>query len=256
MPVLATDQLHYDFTKEALESVRTSHPFEFVLVINNEVENQYSKSVESLASYIVKNPKGNNVSAGWNIGIRYAFEQLRADYVIVSNNDVLYHEKCIDNLVNFAEEHKDFVMWTSTPHNNFREREMMEAKNTFAPHPCFSCFMLSPKSIDMMKKVEEKTSEPFPGYFDENYIVAYFEDQDYHQRILRAGFQSGMTHSSLFYHYGSRTIAVDDTLRANNSQNYEHNRKYFEKKWGYDSHGKAPTNEERVSWGYKNAFNK
>ena len=256
MPVLATDQLHYDFTKEALESIKTIHPFEIVLVNNNEKETEYSRMVETLSKHVIKNPKGNCVSAGWNVGVHYAFEQLNADYVIVSNNDVLYQSKCIDNLVTFADTHPEFVMWTSTPHNNLRGRETLELQDTFVETPCFSCFMLSKNSIEMLRKAEEGTAEPIPGYFDENFEVAYFEDQDYHQRILRAGLIAVMTHSSLFYHYGSRTIAVDEELRFHNSQNYEHNRKYFEKKWGYDSHGKAPTNQDRLTWGFKTAFNK
>ena len=258
-PVYITNKDHLYFTEQTLESIQTQHEVKIFAIINY-VSEEFKDSINQLLKRfdadIINNNYGNNVAAAWNLGIKSAFAS-SIDYVLIPNNDIIMHSKCIDNLIKFIGETRDkFVLWTAVEHASLRTLKTTEPGDSFDKHPGFSFFAVSRDGINKMIKAEEDAQEPEPGFFDPNYIAAYFEDQDMHQRILKAGFDAGKTASALYYHFGSRTIAMDDALNQKNSSTYEHNRRYFEKKWGYDSHGRGWSNDERLQHGYKTAFNK
>jgi len=256
-PIYINNEDHFYFTKKTLDSIKTKHDYE-VYVVENYVNKEFRDKVDTLysddriSSFI--NPTGNNVSAAWNLGIETAFSR-SIDIVLVPNNDIIFHPECIDNLVEFTN-NEEFVMWTALEHGNLRGLLSADVGTSYDNHPGFSLFAVTRSGINKLKEMEKNTFEPLPGMFDPGYDKAYFEDQDFHQRILRAGFDAGKTSSARYYHFGSRTIKVDESLNNENFITYEKNRRYFEHKWGYDSHGKAPNNKERVEWGYKTAFNK
>jgi len=222
-------------------------------LINNYCAPEYLPKIKALAKVISN--KENNVSSAWNLGINYGIEN-KFDYIIIPNNDLIFRHDAIDNLIKFAHLHPEFILWTAAEYTDMRTLEHHQPDNNFDEHPHFSCFMVSPKTIELLKQKEEGTKEPIPGYFDTGFRIAYFEDQDMAQRIARAGFHAAKTGSALFYHFGSRTIKVDDELNKMNVRNYEDNRWYFKRKWNYDPHQFCPANEsERLLKSYKNAFN-
>lgn len=257
-PAYITTEEHLYFTEQTLESITTKYEYEVVIVINK-IEEKFKKQLYDLGGRFPilsypDNPEGNNVSAGWNLGIQTLLNR-GMDFILVPNNDIICHPQCVDNLVDFWQETKDeFIMWTAMQHSPMRTIKTVEPGDSYDNHPGFSFFAVSRDGIEKLAQKEHGTREPIPGYFDPNYKGAYFEDQDYHQRILRAGYDGGKTASALYYHFGSRTIGVDQSLNNDNFITYENNRRYFERKWGYDSHGRGVSNEERVELGYKTAF--
>lgn len=262
-PVYISNDLLWEFTDTTLKSIKTIHPFE-TIVVENYALPQYEKQLANMVNSLIINPKGNTVSGAWNIGVKEAFERYKADYCMIINNDIIFQPNAIDNLVKFAEEHKEYVLWTAGEwKGEDREQTQRALKNNLAEvksgegfddHPHFSCFMISPKTIELLKSKEEGTKEPNPGYFDESMKMAYFEDNDYHTRILRAGGKAGKTATSLFYHYGSRTIKTDEEVDLMNKQSYRDNREYFIKKWGWDPHAKVTDNDDPVRFKYKQPF--
>lgn len=253
MPVYASDPLHLEFTENTINSIQTKHNYELIVV-----DNYCTPELQSRMDYLkpIKNPKGNCVAAAWNLGIKQGFRH-GADYVIIANNDLIFHKDCIDNLVAFAGKYAEkFVLWSAVTHSNLRNLQETELEDTWDEHPGFSLFMVSPRTVEILQQVEKDTAEPYPGYLDENYEVAYFEDSDFHQRILRAGQKASKTAMAKYYHFHSRTISIDSSIRYANDKSYEKNRAYYQSKWGYDTHSKAPSNEQRIQWGHKNAFNK
>lgn len=258
-PIYIRNDEHLYFTQQTLESIQTKYEHEIVLVINH-LEEKYKRAIYDLGGdYPIlsypDNPDGNNVSSGWNYGIKTLFNR-GIEFVLVPNNDIIMHPQCIDNLVDFWQQTKDkYIMWTAMQHSPMRTIKTVQPGDSHDNHPGFSFFAVSKEGVEKLAQAEQGTSEPVPGLFDPGYKGAYFEDQDYHQRILRAGFDGGKTASALYYHFGSRTITVDQELNHTNYSTYEHNRKYFTEKWGYDAHGRGFSNEERVELGYKTAFN-
>lgn len=268
IPVYISNELHLDFTRQTLESIQTAHDYE-ILIINNFCAPQFLDQLTSLLSAhcsLLPNPAGNILAASWNLGIKYAFAPggaelqestpgagrrhpvagsrgrtilssnrlMNSDFCVIMNNDLILHPQCLDNLVKFAQKHPEFLLWSASEWSDARTLSRAKMTQSFSLHPHFSLFMLSPKTI---KEV---------GYFDENFTFGYFEDNDYHTRILQRGFQAAATDSAKFYHYGSRTINVDDNLKIEGKYHYQQNREYFKKKWGLDIHGRAFDPPEKI----------
>ncbi|MCG3204061.1 MAG: hypothetical protein KCHDKBKB_00764 [Elusimicrobia bacterium] len=251
MPVYITNELHLDYTRQTIESIKTKHEYELMLIVTH-CDPALRPELDKLGT-TVDNPKGNILASAWNYAIQLGLE-VGHDYIFLPNNDIVFHPQAIDNLVDFAQKHMDFLMVTSAEHIGLRTLNDQVLDNNWDEHPHFSCFMLNPVALEALREMEEGTPEPFPGRFDEGFVPAYFEDGDFHQRILRAGMIAAKTGSSWFYHYGSRTIKSDDDLNRKNASTYENNRRYFIKKWGFDPHGVVIGNDDPIRWTYSQPF--
>lgn len=255
LPVYINTDEHLYFTKQTIDSIKTEHDYTVIIVENyvsdkyrEQMDELYNDKVEKLVSEI------NSVSNAWNIGIE-EFLKRGIETILIPNNDIIFHEKCIDNLVDFTK-NDEFVLWTALTHPSMRSLKNAELVDSCDEHPGFSLFAVTKDGLEKLRKHEDGTSEPKPGLFDVSYEMAYFEDSDFHQRVLTAGLKAGKTAMAKYYHFGSRTISVDTDLNNSNYHSYERNRRYFEKKWGYDPHGRGFSNEERLKFGYKTSFNK
>lgn len=263
VPVYHANDLHFDFTKQTIESVVFPEGVEGKLfTIVNFSKPEFYPNLDSFQNkfpqQIIENPKGNHVGSAWNLGIKTAL-QADFDYVIVCNNDIIFHKKAIENLLRFATEHPEYILWTASEWSDLRTIKTVEDTSfdeSFDEHPHFSCFMVNKKTMESLSEKEKDTKEPMPGYFDEGFNPSYFEDQDMAHRIYRAGYKAVKVSKARFYHYGSRTISVDDNIYALNRRTYEQAREYFKEKWGYDPHSYCPEKEEdRLKLSYANPFN-
>jgi len=251
IPVYISNKLHLEFTKKTVDSILTSHKHE-VILIKNYCKDEFKKELEGVG-LVVPNPRGNNVASAWNLALEMGIYRKKVDYILVSNNDLVFHPLCINNLVKFAEEHPEFIMWTASEHNDLRTLQQAVPRKSFDEHPHFSCFMVKPSFVEKLKE-KDGEKEPLPGFFDENFGPAYFEDGDMHNRILRAGYKAAKTASALFYHFGSRTIKTDSELNRKNAKSYEENRIYFQRKWGWDPHNRVTPNDDPIRFKYKEPF--
>ena len=86
--------------------------------------------------------------------------------------------------------------------------------------PDFSCFLIS-------KACHERYR------FDENFVPAYHEDNDYHRRMILGGDGDRIFSVNVpFRHYGSVTINRDEKTKAAWGAKFEKCREYYVKKWG------------------------
>jgi GT2 family glycosyltransferase len=69
------------------------------------------------------------------------------------------------------------------------------------------------------------------GVFDEGFKIAYFEDNDYHHRMMDEDVKAECDLWAWFSHYGSRTIKEAGIAPLHDQFNA--NREYFLKKWGF-----------------------
>jgi hypothetical protein len=262
IPVYITQELHAEFTEKTVASIKSkNHDLEIVILINY-CKPEYLERMEALGK-VIMNSDGNCLASAWNEILDYGNET-NADYILIPNNDLIFHPDCVDNLVKFAQEHIEYSMWTAAEWKGQTREETTTAIKScmnnvpigegFDDHPHFSCFMVDKYFTGVLADKEEGTKEPKPGYFDENIRPAYFEDGDMHQRLLRLDLKAGKTATALFYHYGSRTIAVDDELDLRNKHTYEKNRSYFISKWGFDPHNNVLDNNDLKRFIFKSAF--
>lgn len=251
VPVYISNPLHLEFTRKTIESLESKHELK-ILIINNYCKPEFKDELEDLDGILI-NSRENNLSAAWNTVIKEGMGD-DYDYFLIINNDLIFRPDTIDNLVDFAEKHPEFLMWTAAEHSNLRTLNSVKPRKSFDHYPHFSAFMVSSKLVAELEKKEAGTEEPFPGYFDENFKPAYMEDNDMHNRILRAGYQAAKTASALFYHYGSRTIKVDEDLNRKNKATHRKCREYFVEKWGFNPDGIAVANDDPIRFKYKEPF--
>lgn len=155
-----------------------------------------------------------NVSFSWNEGIKKGFKN-GSEFVIVSNDDILYSKGDLDRFIDFVLENQHETSWFSSYgywHNT------KEFSSNFAGN-----FAVTKK---LWKEV---------GAFDENFMVAYYEDTDYHYRMSLVGVKwlecKNVNVEHLGGSTGKRTYRLyERVLRPNLFKN----KAYYIQKWGSD----------------------
>lgn len=70
------------------------------------------------------------------------------------------------------------------------------------------------------------------GWFDENFVPAYFEDNDYARRCLLAGVPIRDLPDAAPKHRGSSTIRSDTWINSENGRTFPENQRFYRAKWG------------------------
>jgi GT2 family glycosyltransferase len=229
LAVYITNERHYQFAKETLDSI-SSEIGEVVTCgwMNAPLETEYQDPFTT-RGHLHENSE-NNVSRAWNRGIDCLIKA-GCDYVFVPNLDIVVQPGSLDRLVQAASRNPDPVLWTMA---NWHYRhadgvnpgiEDAPLHDNWVPYPHFSAFMVDHRLFEEV------------GPFDENFRPAYNEDLDMHWRIRRAGKEALQYEGARFFHHGSRTIGEDMDLRTRNETSHQNLNAYFVEKWGY----KPPT---------------
>jgi GT2 family glycosyltransferase len=201
------------------------------------VLNQFQKAIDAISSiytefiyeikiipqYRLEQP----LSAAWNQGLEWSLNRDH-DFTLIINDDILFAPQTIDNMIKSLiekEQSNNCLMITGNNINGLFDNPLhiLEYKTdveAYQEHPDFACFMIRPSIQNII------------GSFDENFIPAYFEDNDYHYRINIAGYKAYNAVSAPYYHYGSQTQNASDILPIVPPFAFELNRSYYCDKWG------------------------
>lgn len=164
------------------------------------------------------------LARAWNQGAMDAFRE-GCDFAIVCNDDVLFSPDTIDAMVEqyaLLAESDNVVM--VTPNNiklqliepyHIRDYVRPPDAYTYSQHPNFSCFLIA---FDFFDKC---------GTFDENFVPAWYEDNDMHRRIELLGYKAIMTTAAPHVHMGGVSTAMIE-----NNPGSGQSRDYYLKKWG------------------------
>lgn len=250
MPVIN----NIDLTGPAIESIGTPAA---VHLIDNKSDDgtqawgeaRHGKTVNLSELDYIRNEDRKSVAASWNQGVRKSFEDPECEYIAILNNDIVLHPKTLNHLIQFM----DKTGYLMTTGDNIKDRMSLDSllglslpmpytdfdcnpiSDWRAEGPDFSCYMINRKTIEVV------------GWFDENYVQAYCEDQDYHVRAQRAlaharlhndqGIEPERIHfkrlsTAPYYHYASQTIARNLNLRHDISTAHGRNQAYYVSKWG------------------------
>ena len=183
------------------------------------------------------------LATAWNLGVSNLFAK-GCDYVLVSNDDVLFSPHTVDALVARAQR-GDVALVSAWNVRGLVEKgeEILDFavpdQINEPPHPDFSCFLITPECWEKV------------GMFDENFIPAYCEDNDYHARIVFSGLHAIQTTAAPYFHFGgvTRNIAVEGEVPPDVG---DLSRAYFQVKWGHQ-----PVSHPDEMWNvyYRNPFN-
>jgi O-antigen biosynthesis protein len=209
-------------TQEAVKTfLRQDLPEVRVMLIDNASEDGTREWARTLHPRVVTvyNDPPLSVAASWNKGLSLLFDGTPNNAVLVVNNDV---ELRFDTYRKLLESGEDFP--TGVGVNDRKQMQIYEVGEK-SPHPDFSCFL-------MQRHVWEKV-----GKFDEGFKGAFYEDNDMHVRLHRAGVHA-CNIGIPFYHVGSATLNLMPLDEQHLLQDQAgRNREYFNKKWGFDSSG-------------------
>lgn len=182
------------------------------------------RTAHSIRYHIVDNSTANHsVAESWNLGCRTLFDA-GCGVVIVANDDIVLCPHSIDNLVDCWRETDAWIVTAA----NLRGGPSPEQVKIMVPkppyrvhaHPDFSFFLLPRHTWDRV------------GEFDENFLRAYFEDNDYHARVVLAGGTAVSTSAAPMYHYGGGTQNHGVTPVVSGNE-FSANAAYFQRKWGH-----------------------
>lgn len=181
----------------------------------DELQNMVTAAVSGMRPDFVwvTNDVERSVAGAWNEGIRQAREQ-GADYCWLMANDVHLRDGCAEALLELGERDPEASIWSGVD-------ERLSSGQDIVTDGCdFACFWLRPATVEKF------------GWFDENFLPAYLEDNDYCARVWLGGGKACAVHKANFYHYRSQTIEHDAEMAHHVRHWNPHNRDYFQRKWG------------------------
>lgn len=271
-------------TQDAVHSIMTSElpcTYKILLIDNDsgpEMEEWGQNREEAGKKHIIddfeyfRNSPSKSVSASWNQGIKRAFEDPECEYIAVLNNDIILHPKTLKHLMAFMDK-THYLMVTGDNIKGRMSKEtmlQMELPEQFSDYDCwpiegwraegpdFSCYMINRETIRVI------------GWFDENFLKAYCEDQDFHARSMMArthakqhndqGIDPEFIHfkrlsTAPYYHYASQTIGKNPGIARAVTEQHGRNQEYYRRKYGgdhpfvMDGHGyKQPFGDATKNW--------
>lgn len=199
--------------------------FEKAIDLISSIKTKYNYEIKICPNY----REGKPLSAAWNDGLQWSAERHHS-FTLIMNDDIVLSPDTIDHMVDsFIElEQSSLVCMVTACNirghgNDVNPFDVLELKSpqgrNFSENPDFACFMVRP------------TITKAVGWFDENFAPAYFEDNDYHRRILISGRKAYSDNNALMFHYGSQTQNANSFPVVPSFQ-FELNRAYYINKWG------------------------
>lgn len=152
----------------------------------------------------------SGVSWAWNEGIRRA---IACEHAVICNDDIVLEPGTLDALIDALSD--DAVLTSIT---NSRDCDPWEGTREGADYSCFA-IKVKPFILEM-------------GLFDENFVPAYFEDNDMDIRLRLAGRRSVQVGAARAHHEGSVTQGFHQNAPVVTGPMFLENQTYFVQKWG------------------------
>jgi hypothetical protein len=223
----------WDLTQEAAADVlRLSGSPDLLLVNNGSTPKTRVEAVEWQRWIRLQGGVGNRVqcwhfnlplplAAVWNTALRYAWERGELEALVVNNDVRLWAGTYTALSACRAATDALFVTGvgvTAAQYTAFLQHPQLPEDVRGGPD--FSCFLIA-KSCHARYQ------------FDERFRPAYFEDNDYHRRVILGGEGDRIFGVNLpFHHVGSATLDRAPEARAAFAPKFERNRAYYVEKWG------------------------
>lgn len=218
-------------TKPFLRSLYDNTPcdrFELILVDNGSSDG----TVEFLNEFVQQHDNSklicNCENLGYSKGCNQAIKLAKYEFIALLNNDILLSVDWLDPLfLIFQKERKKIGL--VSPHvisadyceekhfNKFWKKLFCKRKSDYHEviKPDFSCVICRKSDIFNI------------GLFDENFITAYFEDDDLSWRFIFNGYTNFVSNCSYIYHKGSLT----GKKLKNVLEIYQKNKEYYYEKY-------------------------
>lgn len=166
------------------------------------------------------------VARSWNDGLAMSAADSNALSILV-NDDLFFYPGCFDKFIGFVQSREAHAPgWGLCMPLGF------EPAGPFRGHALpqyFACCALGRAAMERV------------GFFDENFVPAYFEDLDYLRRLRLAGLPVVLDRRVLVEHDRSHTIRTDPTAKVAVESQSAANARYYRRKWGGSPHNEVFT---------------
>lgn len=247
------------FTKLALRSIweTVNSPVDFFLVVGKPDDAETTDFLEKEGIPHVKHDFNYGFPYSVNDIYDYAWKENDYDNVVIMGNDVVAYPYAIDSLIHVADTTDN--SWVCSREYSVKalckeypkvERYFNIVNNhqfrDFNARPWEVAILDSPNISPDVKTNGAGLSDVHNlalfkrdifdaiGYIDVNFYPAYYEDNDYVRRAIRAGItKSCRVLNSIYFHFWSRTIHQGGG-GASHPGYFHENRTFYMRKWGGD----------------------
>lgn len=234
-------------TLDCIKSIKKSNYENYnIIVVDNEskMQNYISLSNDLLHQQdviLIRSDKNLGFAGGNNIGIKYALDKLKSDYVLLLNNDTVIKEDTLSELVKAAEKFKDSGIIGGKIYY-YLERNKIWYAGGYINWRRFTTFNKGIGEIDTGQYDEIQETEFITGctmlikseviekvgYLPEEYFM-YYEDTDYNIQAIYAGYKLYYTPKAVIYHKVSSSTGGEESSFS--IEYGTRNRRYFMKKF-------------------------
>lgn len=175
-----------------------------------------------------------SLSATWNRALQMVWET-GGTHAWVVNNDARFPVVTLERLLEVQDRTQGWFVTACNVRDVYQHDQAVTLQDLFLYDtdppiitatpaskggPDFSCFLITHQCHRWFQ-------------FDEGFIPAYHEDNDYHRRLSLAGLGDKIFSVPIPYlHYGSGTLKANPTLEAEWGPKFDACRDYYLQKWG------------------------
>ncbi len=227
---------------ESLYKYTNSELFELI-IINNASDDSTFEYLEKLKQekdniILIHNEQNLGYSKGNNQGMKIA----KGDYLFMLNNDILFMPNWLENMVEILDKNPQIGVLAPKTHISAQPLQLIENPENYTKENYMEIFNNRQPDISeisycdkviffcwaMRREVLEKV-----GFLDENFGLAWYEDDDYTLRVLYQGYKPAIANNVFLFHNHYQGTSVKFHLTDEGKKLFERNRKYFEDKHSF-----------------------
>lgn len=241
-----------DFTKLTVKSIKetSSFPLDFFIVVGKPGDLDTIRWLKDENIPFVYHTENMGFPYSINDIYDYAWKTNNYGELIIAGNDIVAYPHAIDSMIELAR-NSEYECISSTQYDvkslisqfpdttqYFEGEDLIFKDFSQEPWKNFTEYstelsiadqqLLDVQNLCLYKKsVFDKV-----GYTDVNFYPAYFIDNDYAMRMVKAGVNGCSLGNARFFHFWSRTVKQGSG--GSTPKFFQNNEKYYRKKWGGD----------------------
>lgn len=217
-------------TKETMDSVRSFHNYDFLIVDNASTDGTVQWAKKNKIEIV---SKSCSVAEAWNIGMETAYKR-EYDYVLVLNNDVILSPGYVDKVIEVMERRKPYMVtgkvinkWEGNETNFHDMVHAVEGPIVTMDAGDYSAMLISRKCIEDIGKFRKLG-------------IRYQSDEDHLLRIRLSGGAFIKTWETTFFHKHGAVVKTIKEEHVKRKAQWKDGVEAFKKMWNIDPYVQRP----------------